>query len=113
MPILMLLTFLIVQFALYYLGNQVVSSTAREAARIVRTGGTQAQAQATAEQYAKTIGNGVLTQVDVKMENPTQPQSVRVRVTGQPLYLVPVSWLKTVSAVSEGPLETFRPDTGG
>lgn len=111
-PMLMFVIFIAVQFALYYLGSQVVSSTAREAARVIRTGGTQAQAQAVAEAYAKQIGNGILTKVVVDPRPPSIPNNARVQVSGEPLYLVPLPQLKSVSAVSEGPIEIFRPDLG-
>lgn len=109
----MLVVFIAIEFSLYYLGSQVASSTAREAARIVRTGGTQAQAQATAEAYAKQIGSGLLSKVTVTVENPTLPGNARVKVTAAPLALVDLPRLTSVTAVSEGPLETFRPDNGG
>jgi Flp pilus assembly protein TadG len=111
-PLLMFIVFLAVQFALYYLGSQVVSSTAREAARIIRTGGTPAQAQNVAEAYARQIGNGIVSGVQVSPQTPSVPQNARVEVTGTPLTLVKLPQLSTVSAVSEGPLEIFRPDTG-
>ena len=38
MPLLLMAIFLTVQFALVYLGNQVISSSARQAARVARTG---------------------------------------------------------------------------
>lgn len=112
-PLLMLVVFIAVQFSLYYLGSQVASSTAREAARIVRTGGTPAQAQARAQAYARQLGNGLISQVAVRMETPTRADNVRVKVTAEPLSLVRLSQLTTVTAVSEGPIEIFRPDTGG
>lgn len=112
-PILLLVIFVAVQFALFYLGNQVVSSTAREAARIVRTGGTPQQAQQAAEAYAKQIGNGTVSNVVISMEPPTRADNVRVTVTAEPLHLVNIGSLASVSATSEGPLEVFRPDTGG
>lgn len=108
-PMLMFVIFITVQFALFYLGHQIVSSTAREAARVLRTGGTPVQAQQQASDYAKKIGNGLVT--DVVIQQQAAPAlTVRVEVTAKPLSLVPIPQLETVSAVSQGPVEQFRPD---
>ncbi|MEP6797196.1 MAG: TadE/TadG family type IV pilus assembly protein [Lapillicoccus sp.] len=109
-PILMFVIFLTVQFALYYIGHQIVSSTAREAARVVRTGGTLAEAQSAASAYATKIGSGLVTNLVITRQTPSAPLSVRIEVTARPLSLVTLPQLETVSAVSEGPLELFRPD---
>ncbi|MEO9151747.1 MAG: TadE/TadG family type IV pilus assembly protein [Lapillicoccus sp.] len=108
-PLLLFVIFITVQFALYYLGHQIVSSTAREAARVLRTGGTPEMAQQQASDYAKKIGNGLVTDVVIKRE-PAPALTVRVEVFAKPLSLVPIPQLETVSAVSEGPVEQFRPD---
>lgn len=105
----MFIIFITVQFALYYLGHQVLSSTAREAARVLRTGGTPAQAQQQASAYAERIGSGLVTNVVIRQQA-APALTVRVEVTGKPLTLVPIPSLETISAVSQGPVELFRPD---
>ncbi len=111
MPILMLCIFIAVQFALTYLGNQVVSSVARETARAVRQGADSAQAQAVAVDYAQRIGSGVISNLSVNVTHP-DAETVRVTVAADSLHLVAIDGLTRVSAQVQGPLETFRPDTG-
>lgn len=109
-PLLLFVIFITVQFALFYIGHQIVSSTAREAARVLRTGGSPEAAQAQASAYAQKIGNGLVT--DVVIDRQAAPALVvRVEVRAKPLALVPIPQLETVSAVSEGPVEQFRPDS--
>ena len=70
MPILMLVVFVAVQFSLTYLGNQVVSSVARETARAVRQGADTGQANAVAVDYAQKIGSGVISNLSVTVTHP-------------------------------------------
>lgn len=111
MPILMLVVFVAVQFSLTYLGNQVVSSVARETARAVRQGADTGQANAVAVDYAQKIGSGVISNLSVMVTHP-DADTVRVRVAADTLHLVSISSLSRVSAEVQGPMETFRPDTG-
>jgi Flp pilus assembly protein TadG len=112
MPLLMLCIFFAVQFSLTYLGNQVVSSVARETSRAVRQGADAGQANAVAVDYARRIGSGVISNLSVTVTQP-DADTVRVRVTADTLHLVGIESLSRVSAEVQGPLETFRVDTGG
>ena len=59
MPILMLTILLAVQFSLIYLGGQVASGAAREAARTARVTGDGAKAQAVGDRIVRDIGSDV------------------------------------------------------
>lgn len=119
MPLLMMTIFLTVQFALVYLGNQVISSSARQAARVARSaaGGDEANATArakdVAQEYATKVGHGLVTNVSVavsRVAGASGPE-MRVVVTGQALQLVPNVAAPKVSKTVQGPIETFRADT--
>lgn len=111
-PMLMLVIFLIVQFALSWQGNEVADAVAREAARDVRTGGGTAQsvadAQSHAAQYAAVVGGSALKDVRVDISMPDD-LTVRVTVTGRSVEIVQ-GFAPRVSATVQGPIESFRPD---
>jgi Flp pilus assembly protein TadG len=121
MPLLMMTIFLTVQFALLYLGNQVISSSARQAARVARSGfgagGPAAQANAltqateVATHYAASVGYGLVTDVSVQVDPVKNGTEIRVLVTGHALQLVPGVAAPTVSKTVQGPVESFRQDT--
>ena len=114
MPLLMMAIFLAVQFSLVYLGNQVISSTARQAARSVRTGVNEQVAQASAQSYADKVGHGLVTNVQITFPSVppgTSGPQIRVVVTGKALKLVPGIEAPTVSKTVQGPRETFQLDT--
>ncbi|MCM0621270.1 TadE/TadG family type IV pilus assembly protein [Nocardioides bruguierae] len=104
-PVLMLLTFLIVQTALLYLGNQTAGSVAREAARVARTTGSASQAEAAGRAYAERVGGGVFTLSDVQVSL-VAADRVRVTVSGRSQEIVPVL-VPEVSETVEGPIERF------
>lgn len=115
MPLLMMAIFLTIQFSLVYLGNQVISSSARQAARVARTGGDLAAVTKRATDYADTVGHGLVKNVHVDMatvDNGTAWPDIKVVVTGQALQLVPEVAAPMVSKTVQGPPETFRQDTG-
>lgn len=109
MPILLLLIFATVQFALVYLGNQAASAVAREASRVARTNdGDQAAGERAGYQYAANIGTGVLGQVKVTIR-PIGGDRIRTTVTGESQKLSPIL-VPRVSQTVEGPIEEFRED---
>jgi Flp pilus assembly protein TadG len=108
-PLLMLMIFLAIQFALVYLGNQAASSAAREAARTARTTLDRDAAEAAGTAYTAKIGKGILEDVTVSVE-PIGTDEVRVVVTGHALKITPFLDPPTVSQSVQGPLETFRDD---
>jgi Flp pilus assembly protein TadG len=113
MPLLMMAIFLTVQFSLVYLGNQVISSSARQAGRVARSGGGVEKATDVARDYATKVGHGLVTDVlvDITQVNGASGPEMRVVVTGQALQLVPGVAAPRVSKAVQGPVETFRADT--
>jgi len=110
MPLLMTAIFITVQFSLLYLGNQVVSSAARQAARIARTGGDQTVARAKGLDYANKVGHGLVANVEVAVTDESNGTDIRVVVSGKALQLVPGVSFGRVSKTVVGPRETFRQD---
>lgn len=114
MPLLMGAIFITVQFALIYLGNQVVSSSVRQAARVARDGGGTPAAmqagEAAGRDYATRIGHGLVTGVTVSVAPVGAGQEVRAVVRARALQLVPGIQAPSIEQVSQGPVETFRPD---
>lgn len=106
MPILLLVIFLTVQFALVYLGNQAAQAVARETARVARVTHDWSLAEHKGQVYAANIGQGMLEEVAVDVR--PQGDWVRVVVTGHAQELVPVG-VPEVRQVVEGPVEEFRP----
>jgi Flp pilus assembly protein TadG len=104
-PLLMFAIFLVVQFAMVYLGNNAASSVAREAARVARTTGSVQQAHEAGLQYAQNIGKGILEDYDVTVTK-VGDDRVRVTVTGHAQEISPIG-VPTVSQTVEGPLELF------
>ena len=113
MPLLFVIIFISVQFALMFFGNQAASAAAREAARVARTGGGTPQAMADARrrgaQYATTVGKGVLLEPQVQVIQVHADES-RVGGDGSSLQVVPGLPAPHIHQVVQGPLETFRPD---
>ncbi len=108
-PLLMLIIFLTIQFALIYLGNQAASSAAREAARTARTTLDRDAAEAAGTAYTEKIGKGILEDVTVTVE-PVGDDEVRVVVTGHAVKITPLLKPPTVTQTVQGPLEEFRGD---
>lgn len=111
-PLLMLITFMLVQFALTWYGDSVAGAAAREAARVARVGGGTPAALASAEargaSYATAVGGKGLTDVRVEVVRLAGDQ-VRATVSGRSMELVG-GLAPRVSASVEGPIEQFRPD---
>jgi hypothetical protein len=116
MPMLMLFIFITVQFTLLYLGNQVVSSAARQASRVARTTGDRNYdaAERKGEDLAAKIGHGLVEHVTVdvtEVDNGTPWPDIRVVARGQALQLVPKVDVGEVTKTVQGPSEHFRLDT--
>jgi hypothetical protein len=113
-PLLMLITFLVIQLSLAYLGNQVASAAAREGARVARVGGGTPQAcaagQAKATEMVATVGKGLLSLTGPPIVEAIGGDQVRAVVRGQPEQVIPfVSF--PIEQVVQGPIERFVPDT--
>jgi hypothetical protein len=113
MPMLVTAIFITVQFSLLYLGNQVISSAARQAARVARTGGDDATVVKKATDYATTVGHGLVTNVTVvpsTVDNGTPWPDIKIVVSAEALQLVPGVEFGPVTKTVQGPPESFRPD---
>ena len=111
-PLLMLAILVVVQLALTWHGNELAGAVAREAARVVRTGGGTPQAVQDARDravvFADQIGGTSLTDVAVDIDQP-DALTVRVTVTGRAVEIVQ-GMAPGVSATVQGPVEGFRAD---
>lgn len=111
-PVLMLVIFLTVQFALTWHGTQVAGAVAREAGRVARAGGGTPEAIAEAEtrgvEYAEAIGGNALTDVDIEITSASDDE-ITVTVTGRSVEIVP-GFAPRVHVSVQGPVEVFRPD---
>jgi Flp pilus assembly protein TadG len=109
MPVLMITILFAVQFSLVYLGGQVASGAAREAARTARVTGDAGQAKAVGERIVAQIGKGVLDQASVVPQ--VGPERARVTVSGEASQILPFLPIPRVSETVEGPVERFVQDT--
>jgi Flp pilus assembly protein TadG len=120
MPILILVIFVTVQVSLLFLGNQAASAAAREAARVARSEGGDAQALADGrekgQEYAVSVGHGLIDQVQVQVDQvqvqvgQVADQEVRVTVSARGVQVMPGFPGGSIKQVSQGPVEEFRPD---
>jgi hypothetical protein len=113
MPLLMMAVFITIQFSLLYLGNQVVSSAARQASRVMRTTGDEDMARDKGRAYADKVGHGLVENVVFRfesVENGTPWPDIKVVATGQALQLVPKVKVGEVTKTVQGPSEKFRQD---
>ncbi len=116
-PILMAVTFMVVQFALSYLANEAASSAAREAARVARSEGGTAQAlsdgRAKGYQIIDTVSKSLLVNPDVSVTR-TPGGDVRAVVTGTAKNSLPFPFITFhIQQTVVGPVEQFTPDTPG
>lgn len=111
MPLLMIAILFTVQFALIYLGNQVVSASAREASRVARVTGDSDQGRVKGYSYAAELGKGVLDNVLVTVSRVGTDQ-MRATVTGSAPQVLPFMNPPQVSEVVQGPIEQFQQDPG-
>ena len=108
MPILMFTILFAVQFALVYLGGQVASGAAREAARTARVTGDAGKAKAVGDRIVAQIGRGVLD--DAQVVPQVGAEQARVTVSGQASKILPFLPIPRVSETVQGPIERYVPD---
>ena len=106
MPLLLLIMFIAVQFALVWFGNQAASAAAREAARVARVEADRSLAIQAGKDYVRRIGDGVLEDARITVELIGDGR-VRVTVTGKAQQLSPIG-VPRVSQTVEGPIEQFE-----
>ena len=102
MPVLILIMFIAVQFALVWFGNQAASAVARETARVARVEKSEAAAHQAGNNLANNIGKGVLENVSIQVG--IGDDLVRVTVTGTAQEISPIG-VPQVSQTVEGPIE--------
>lgn len=107
-PLMFLIIFLIVQFALTWHANQVASATAREAARLARGSHSQSHAETGAQAFLDAVGRHNLQNADIDVII-IGDDTVRATVTGRSREILP-GMSPRVEQVIEGPLERFIPD---
>jgi Flp pilus assembly protein TadG len=110
MPLLMITILFAVQFCLIYLGGQVASGAAREAARVARVTGDGGAASAHAFNTINNIGQGVLDRPNVRVQ--VGAEQARVTVSGEASQILPFLPIPRVTETVEGPIERFVPDGG-
>ncbi len=108
-PVLLLLIMAIVQFGLWYHGSHVALAAAQEGARAARLeGGSHQAGTARARSFLAGLGREVVGRPQVEAER--DRARARVEVRGSAVAVVPGLHLP-IRAVSEGPVERFRPAT--
>ena len=116
-PALLLLVWLIIQFAMYSQGRQVALAAAQIGARVARQDahtvpGWQAIARSSAESYYQGLGTKVLGGNITATAYTYGTSQVRVTVTGQVASILAGLTL-TIHETAGGPIECFRPDVNG
>jgi Flp pilus assembly protein TadG len=115
-PALLILTMLVVQWALWFQARQVALDAAQAGARIARQQqpGWPAQSVSEARSFYNQVGTRVLTGLSASV-NPAggQPNQVFVTVTGNVPTLIPGLPTLTVSQTAGGDVECFRPAGAG
>lgn len=116
-PLLYLMIFGAVQFAMYSFAENVAKAAAQAGARTARATadqdpeGWRAAAEAKAYDYIDSLGRGLFDSTPEVTESQPAPDTVRVEVEADVASVLP--WLDlTVHAASEGPVERFVPDDG-
>ncbi len=108
-PVLMLLVFLVIQFALWYHADNVAEAAAQEGVRAARAlDGSADAGRGRAEAFIASSAPTMITEVSVLAER--NRETARVEVTGTLRSIVPGLRL-AVHAEAESPTERFREAT--
>ncbi len=116
-PVLLVLVWLTIQFALYTQGRQVALAAAQIGARVARQDastvpGWQAIAQRSAQDYYQGLGTRVLGGGVSATATVTGPSRVEVTVTGRVASIL-LGLPLQIHETAGGPVECFRPDLNG
>jgi hypothetical protein len=110
-PLVLLLAWIGMQFALVFLANRVALASAEEGAAAARTrAGTVIAGEHRAHRYLDVLGTGLLTTPTVRVMRTLD--TVTVQVSGQAQRIVPGFPLH-VTQTAHSPTERFRGDIGG
>lgn len=110
-PALLVLTLLVIQWALWFQGRQVALNVAQQGARYARAQqvGWPQQSVKAAENFYTQIHTSVLSNPEVKVSpDGGAPNQVYVTVTGSVPSLIPGMSKLTVRETSGGEVECFR-----
>jgi Flp pilus assembly protein TadG len=116
-PVLILIIFSIIQFALWFYGRNVALQAAREGVSTLRLvndddpdkrAAALLRVQDDVERYAGVVGQEALLGATAVAEY-VGDQRVRVTVTGRAVTLIP-GWDITISRTVTGEVEQFEPD---
>jgi Flp pilus assembly protein TadG len=116
-PALIIITMLVIQWALWFQARQVALDSAQAGARVAREQepGWPAQSVAEARKFYNEVGSKVITGISATV-NPAggAPNQVYVTVTGDVPTLIPGISTLQVHETAGGDVECFRPaDEGG
>jgi Flp pilus assembly protein TadG len=116
-PILLLLIWLGIQYALYFQGRQVALAAAQIGARVAREDadvvpGWSDQAQQDAVSYYTGLGTKILGPGISAVACISGPGTVQVTVTGQADSIL-LGLSLPIHETAGGPIECFRPDLNG
>jgi Flp pilus assembly protein TadG len=114
-PVLLILIWLIVQYALYFQARQVALAAAQEGDRWARqnartTLGWRGIAAQHAKDYYKSLGTKVLGNSIVASASTSGPGKVQVTVKGTMISILFGFSLPPVTETVSGPVECFHPD---
>jgi Flp pilus assembly protein TadG len=119
MPVILAVSLLIVQVALWFHGRQVAEAAAQEGARVARSapfdsGDWEGAATAKATDIVRAIGPRLLGDATATTSE-KDPDERFVTVSGSAVQVIPLlpELTFTITATAGGPIECFRPDNGG
>ena len=117
-PVLLIISMLVIQWALWFEARGVALSAAQAGARTARQqqAGWQAQSVSDATSFYNRVGTKLLggsPNVPPPQTVGNPPSQVYVSVSGQIPTLIPFIPPLTVTEKAGGPVECFRPDQGG
>lgn len=119
-PALLILTMIIIQFALWFQARQVALAAAQEGAREARelsvtksTGSWEPQVTSDTMKFYNSLGSKILTDVTVTPIDDAADGIAGVTVSGQLNSLLNAFGGMTVTVTVQGPMECFHPVTAG
>lgn len=116
-PVLLIISMLVIQWALWFEARGVALSAAQAGARTARQqqAGWPAQSVSDARSFYDRVGTRLISGLNVPppqtVGNP--PSQVYLSVSGQIPTLIPFIQPLTVTEKAGGPVECFRPDQSG
>lgn len=117
-PALLILTMIIIQFALWFQARQAALAAAQEGARearILSASGNPwtTQVENDTRNYYNSLGSHILTNIKVATIDDTADGIAGVTVSGQLNSLLNAFGGMTVTVTVQGPVECFHPVTAG